>query len=503
MHHSPEAGLIFAAGALLAAGLGASLLAGRLRVPGLVLFLAVGMAVGTDGLGWIDFSDYALARTIGVIALALILFEGGLAVDFGEIRPVLAPAITLAVLGTVITAAITGAAAAVLFDFDHKEGALVGAILAATDGAAIFSVLRGSPLRRRLALTLEAESGFNDPVAVVLVLAGIDWITDPGYGVGDLLALIAEQFGLGLVVGVAVGRLAVLGFRRAGLASSGLYPVASLAVAALAYGGAAVIDGSGFLAVYIAGLSLGSAAVPAKRTIRIFHEGLGWVAQLAMFVTLGLLVFPSHLDNVALKGTALGLVLVFVARPVATVLSTAPLRIGLPEQAALGWAGLRGAVPVVLATFPVIAHVPRAVELFDIVFFAVVLSTLLQGSSFEAVARWLGVTEPAVRPSRRGVAPGREMIFTVRPWPAGGGNPAYPREVAGVRVAEVVSVRRDAGGSLVALDDGRYALCGPVLAVGSRDDVIEWARRRVRAVPEEERAWLQRGIGALAAGPLD
>jgi cell volume regulation protein A len=379
MHHSPEAAVIFAAGALLAAGLAASLLAGRLRVPGLVLFLGVGMAVGSDGLGWVDLNDYELARTIGVIALALILFEGGLAVDFSEIRPILPSAISLAVVGTILTAAITGFAAAALFDFSTKEGALVGSILAATDGAAVFSILRGSPLRRRLAHTLEAESGFNDPVAVVLVLAAIGWIVDPGYGLGDLAELIGKQFGIGLAAGLAVGWLGVQGFRRAGLAASGLYPVASLAVAALAYGGAAVLDGSGFLAVYVAGISLGSAVVPAKRTIRIFHEGLGWVAQLSMFVTLGLLVFPSQLGGVALKGTALALVLVFVSRPVATVLSTAPLGIARAEQVALGWAGLRGAVPVVLATFPVIDHVPRSIELFDIVFFAVVLSTILQG----------------------------------------------------------------------------------------------------------------------------
>ena len=375
----------------------------------------------------------------------------------------------------------------------------MGAILAATDGAAVFSILRGSPLRRRLAHTLEAESGFNDAVAVVIVIAGIEWITDPAYGIGDLLVLLVQEFGIGLVVGLVVGRLGVEGFRRAGLASSGLYPVASLAVAALSYGGATVLGGSGFLAVYIAGLTLGSAVLPAKRTIRIFHEGLGWIAQLSMFVTLGLLVFPSQLDEVAIKGTALALVLVFISRPVATVISLTPLRIPAAEQATLGWAGLRGAVPVVLATFPVIDDVPRSLELFNIVFFAVVLSTILQGSTFEAVARRLGVTDTGRRAIGRGVVPGREMIFTARPWPPDGGDPAYPREVVGVRVLEVLNVRRDASGSLVVLEDGRYALCGPVVAVGSRDDVIDWARRRLKNVPEEERAWLQRGIGALAA----
>jgi cell volume regulation protein A len=384
--------LILAAGALLAAALAASLLAGRLRVPGLVLFLGVGMLIGSDGTGWIEFNDYEAARTIGIIALALILFEGGLTAGFQEIRPVLGPAIALAIVGTIATAVIGGLAAAWLFDLSTLEGMLVGSILAATDGAAIFSVLRGSSLRRRLARTLEGEAGLNDPVAVLLVLGFIDWIQKPDYGIADMALLFVAEIGIGSAVGLGFGALAVRGLQRTRLASAGLYPVASIAIAAIAFGLADVLHGSGFLAVYLAGLTLGSAMIPAKRTMITFHAGLGWLAQVAMFLTLGLLVFPSQLGPWVAEGTALAFVIAVVARPVATSIATLPFRFSGAERLVLGWAGLRGAVPVVLATFPLIEGVPGSLGFFNMVFFAVLLSTLLQGATFEPLARALGVT---------------------------------------------------------------------------------------------------------------
>jgi potassium/hydrogen antiporter len=270
--------LILVAGALLAAGIAASLLAQRIRLPGLLLFLGVGMAIGSDGLGWIDFSDYELARTIGVVALALILFEGGLMAGFDEIRPVLRPSLGLALVGTIATAAICGWAAIWLFDLDTLQGLLLGSIIASTDGAATFALLRGSTLERRLARTLEGEAGFNDPVAVLLVIGFIDWIEKPGYGIGDMAILFVEELGAGAIVGIAVGWLAVQGLQRTRLDSTGLYPVATLATAAIAFGAADVLHGSGFLSVYVAGLVLGSARIPAKRTVTVFHQGLAWVA---------------------------------------------------------------------------------------------------------------------------------------------------------------------------------------------------------------------------------
>src|SRR4051812_12905220 len=281
--------LLLATGAVLGGALAASLLASRLRVPGLVLVLGVGMLLGSDGAGWIHFDDYELAETVGIIALALILFEGGLAAGIGEIRPVLGPALSLAIVGTLLTAVLAGFAATWLFDLSTLEGLLVGSIVASTDGAAIFALLRGSTLRRRIARTLEGEAGLNDPVAVLLVLGFIDWIQRPDYGPLDMLGLFLQQMAIGLGVGLLIGLGSVAAMRRLRLASAGLYPVASVAAASLAYGLAATLDGSGFLAVYLCGLALGSVPTPATRTITTFHDGLAWVAQLALFLTLGLL----------------------------------------------------------------------------------------------------------------------------------------------------------------------------------------------------------------------
>ena len=592
--------LILATGALLAGALLASLLAGRLRVPGLLLFLAVGMLIGSDGAGWIEFDDYEVARTIGIIGLSLILFEGGLSAGYQEIRPVLGTAISLATLGTIGTALIGGFTAAWLFDLSTLEGMLLGAALAATDSAAIFAILRGSTLRRRLARTLEGEAGLNDPVAVLLVIGFIDWIQKPDYGVADMALQLSGELLIGAAVGGGLGFLAVWGLRRTRLASAGLYPVASIAIAALAYGIADVAHGSGFLAVYLAGLALGSAQIPAKRTITTFHVGLGWLAQVAMFLTLGLLVFPSELLDVAVEGTALGLVIAFVARPISTFVATVFGGYSWREQVVLGWAGLRGALPVVFATFPVIEGVPNSQEFFNIVFFAVVVSTLIQGATFEPLAKWLGVTdteaaiplpladagamrrlgaevieypvgtehaivgsrvrelglprdallnllirgdqallprgstriesgdrlhlivrqEVAVelrelmglwragpigsrpRPVRKNLT--RQTPFVLRPWrghPGDEGEPSHPTAVHGIEVIDQVRTRRDGRpGSVVLLEDGRYAFTGTVVALGTASQVQRAARRRLRlARTDSERAWWRDVIGALAA----
>jgi potassium/hydrogen antiporter len=590
-----EGRLILAAGALLALGLGASLLAGRLRIPGLVLFLGLGMLLGSDGLELIPFSGYPEARTIGIIALALILFEGGLAAGLPEIRPVLGSALSLALLGTLLTALITGLAAAWLMDLSLLEGLLVGAIVSATDGAAIFALLRGSTLKRRLARTLEGEAGMNDPVAVLLVLGFIQWIKQPDYGLGDMAVLFVQQLGIGAVVGAAVGWLAVQAFRRARLATAGLYPVASLAVVALAFGAADVLHGSGFLAVYLAGLIMGSASLPARQTVSAFHDGLAWVAQLAMFLTLGLLVFPHQLGGSALEGTLLALVLVFVARPLAVVIATSLAPLSTGDRLVLGWAGLRGAVPVVLALFPILADVEHSLAFFNIAFFVVLLSTLLQGATFEPLARWLGATTtepalprplvevgsirqlgadvvevpivegdaaigvrvrdlglprdalvnvlvrgddalpprgstrleagdrlhivarmsavdaiaearerwrngpvgPAPRPAR--VPATRAPIFTTRPWTEADGDPDRPQAVLGLAVVERLNTRWDVPGALVVLEDGRYAVTGPHVLVGSREQLQWHARRRLRtSKTDAERAWWQEVIGASA-----
>jgi potassium/hydrogen antiporter len=389
-----DGGLILVAGLLLTGALFGSLVAERLRLPGLLLFLLVGMAVGWDGTGWVRLDDFELARRIGVLALALILFEGGLSAPVAALRKVLRPALLLAVVGTIATALLTGAAASVLLGTGLIEGLLVGATLASTDGAAVFALLRSSSLRPRLALMLEGEAGLNDPVAVLLVLGFTSWLLLPDYGVPDMLVLFVRQLGLGLVCGAAIGLGAARLLRVARFPAGSLYSVASLAVAGLAYGSADVLHGSGFLAVYVAGVALAaSRELPAQGTLSVFHEGVAWVAQVALFLTLGLLVVPSQLVTVAGAAAALALFLAFVARPVAVWVVTAFEGLGANERLLLGWAGLRGGVPIVLATFPVIAGVPGSRRILDVAFFVVVFSTVLQGMTFESVARRLKLAE--------------------------------------------------------------------------------------------------------------
>jgi cell volume regulation protein A len=393
-----DAELILIAGVLLAAGIAGALLADRVRVPGLLLFLGLGMLAGSEGLGGIEFDNAELARTLGTIALVLILFEGGLTAGWSEIRPVLGTAASLATIGTVVTAAIAGLAAKLIFDLSTLEGMLVGAAIAATDSAAIFAVLRRSTLEKRLARSLEGESGMNDPVALLLVIGFIEWIQEPGFGLADMAGLLALKLALGIVIGVALGRLAVIVLTKVRLPADGIYPVATVAIAGLAYGLAEVAHGSGLLATYLTALAIGGANIPARRGVVSFHEGLGWVSQISLFILLGLLVFPSTLDDVALKGLALSAALILLARPVATFVATALAPFGARERLMLGWAGLRGATPIWLATFPVVAGVDAGEELFAIVFFVVVSSTLVQGASFEPLAKRLGLTtdEPAL-----------------------------------------------------------------------------------------------------------
>lgn len=430
-----DGGLILVAGTLLAVGIAAALAAGRLRVPGLVLFLLLGMAMGSDGLGLIHFGsgsgDLELARSVGIVALLLILFEGGLAAGWQEVRPVLATGISLAVVGTLVTAAITGLAVHLLLDLSWLQGLLLGSIVAATDSAAIFSVLRGSGLKRRLARALEAESGLNDPLAVLLVIGFIDWIQKPGYGIGDMALLIVQQLPIGAAVGLGVGFATVAAFRRVSFATAGLYPVASIASAGIAFGAADSLHGSGFLAVYLAGLVLGSAPIPGKRTIDDFHSGVAWVSQIALFFTLGLLVFPSELGGVAVDGLVVTAVLTLVARPIAAVLATRVGAYPLRESLLLGWAGLRGALPVVFATFPVIEGVPQAGRFFNIVFFVVLISTLVQGATFEPLARALGLTtdEPALPRPLVEVGMIRELGAEVLEFPVREGDAVVGRVV--------------------------------------------------------------------------
>jgi potassium/hydrogen antiporter len=493
-----DAELILIGGALLAAGIAGALLADRIRIPGLLLFLGLGMLAGSEGIGGIEFSNVELTRTLGTVALVLILFEGGLTSGWREIRPVLGTAASLATVGTALTALIAGLAAKLIFGLSLLEGMLVGAAIAATDSAAIFAVLRRSTLRKRLARSLEGESGMNDPVALLLVIGFVEWIQQPGYGAADMAGLLALKLGLGVAIGLACGWLAVRALALVRLPTDGLYPVATVAVAGLAYGLSEVAHGSGLLAVYLTALALGAAPIPAKRTLVAFHEGLGWVSQIALFILLGLLVFPSELGDVAAKAIALSAVLIFVARPVAAFLATALAPLEVRERLMLGWAGLRGATPIWLATFPVIAGIRSGDEEFAIVFFVVVSSTLVQGASFEPLAKRLGLTtdEPAL--PRRLLESGRiremggDVIrFRLPEGAAAAGHPV--RELGLPREALVNVIVRDGhaipprGSTELRGGDELHILVRGEL----RDEVEELTRR-----------WIKGPIGKPAPPPL-
>lgn len=379
-------------GGILLLGVASAMLARRLRLPVLVLFLGLGMFLGSDGPGGIYFDDAQLARAIGIIGLVAILFEGGLTSDWRAVRRALIPAISLGSLGVLATAAVVGVTAYGLFGFNWSTSLLLGAIVGSTDAAAVFAALRFTSLRRRLANVLAVESGLNDPMAVALTIGLISWITKPDYGIGDTIALLARQFWIGLALGVAIGLLSstLLSWIPAEL--SGFAPVATTAIAAVAYGAADEAGGSGFLCVYLVALFIGNRPMPYRRAIVGFHEGLAFAAQVALFVVLGLLVFPSRLGAVAAEAIGLTATLIFAARPLAVLVSTPFMRFNWRERAFLSWAGLRGAVPIVLATFALSAGVAQSRTIFNAVFFVVLLSALIQGLTLEPVAARLGLT---------------------------------------------------------------------------------------------------------------
>ena len=382
--------------------------AARTGLPVLVAFLGIGMLIGSDGLGGVEFDDAELTRRIGTIGLGLILFDGGLQTSWRRLRDVAVPAASLSTIGVFATAAITGVGAYAVLDLTWLQSFLLGAVVASTDAAAVFATLRTTRIRRRLARTLEAESGGNDPMAIALTLGLIAWIEHPHtYGIANLIALVVRQIGLGLLFGVVLGIAAAWVFARIPATVGAFAPVASLAAAALAFGAADVAGGSGFLAVYLVGLAVGSTPSRYRRQLVSFHEGLAFAAQVGLFVVLGLLVFPHRLPHVALPALFLSLLLMLVARPVAVFVSTALMGYSRPERILLGWAGLRGAVPIVLATFALSAHVAHAQTIFNVVFFVVVVSTAIQGTTLERVASALDLVNPT--------PPLRELPFEVAP----------------------------------------------------------------------------------------
>ena len=384
----------------------------RFGIPLTALFLVVGMLAGSDGIGGIAFDDYALTFRLGTAALVLILFDGGLNTSLAAVRRVAMPATLLATVGVVGTAALA-ALGAYLVGLPLAESLLLGAVVSSTDAASVFAVLRGSRvhLRQRVALTLEAESGLNDPMAVILTtLITANLAAPKGLFAWATLGEVVQQGVIGALGGVAVGLAARIVLRRLRLTTSGLYPVFTLAVALLAYGAPTLLNGSGFLAVYLAGITLGDRDLPHRTSLLRVHDALAWLGQVTMFVMLGLLLFPSRLGEVAVPGLLIGIFTAVVARPLVVMLCLVPLRYSVREASFIGWMGLRGAVPIILATVPVLARAPGAERIFDLVFYVVAVSAILHGVTAAPLARWLRL-ETAEPPSPPAVL----EIESVRP----------------------------------------------------------------------------------------
>jgi cell volume regulation protein A len=393
--HALELALLLTAVLMIAAVFAGSLTS-RFGLPALIGFLGLGMIAGADGFG-VQFDDFAVSKDVGVVALILILFAGGMETPWKVVRAVLAPVAVLATVGVLISAAVVAALTVFVFHKSFAEGALLGAIISATDAAAVFAVIKASGvnLRPDVRALIEVESGSNDPTAAFLVMAATAVLAKPG---GSLMHLAPDFFiqtAAGLAIGLAVGLGFILVMWRGHVATIGLAGVLATAAAILAYAAASLLNGNGFFAAYASGITAGSWAFKQKRAVLQFQDGIAWLAQVTMFLALGLLVNPHDLPGVAVEGVVTTLILMFAARPVSVFLCLMPFRqFGWRAKTFVGWGGLRGAAPIVLSIFPLLAHVPGSHEVFNIVFFVVLLASVVQGPTLGWLARRLKLEEP-------------------------------------------------------------------------------------------------------------
>ncbi|QDS86206.1 K(+)/H(+) antiporter NhaP [Rosistilla ulvae] len=392
--------LILIIGILLLLGIASNKFSARAGVPVLFVFLIVGMLAGSEGIGGIEFEDYSLAYGIGTVALCLILFDGGIRTPYSSIRSAWKPAGVLATIGVFITALITGAAAAWILEISIWQGMLLGSIVGSTDASVVFSVLRGGGvhIRPKLANTLEVESGSNDPMAIFLTVGLIQVLSgEVPFGFG-LVTLFLNQIVLGSVVGIGIGWGGAWLLSHVRLEAAGLYPVMASALALFSFGLAAAFGGSGFLAVYLTGIVIGNRRPVFYRGILLFHDAIAWICQILMFTALGILSFPSRLVGVAVPALLISVVLIFIARPIAVFLCASPFKFTFRELTFLSWVGLKGAIPITLATFPMLAGLPSASLMFDTIFFVVLTSALVQGWTLPYIARYLKLEVPTRLP---------------------------------------------------------------------------------------------------------
>ncbi|MEU8774684.1 potassium/proton antiporter [Streptomyces sp. NPDC048606] len=455
----------------------------RSGLPSLLIYLGIGVAIGQDGIGNVVFDNAELTQVIGYAALVVILAEGGLGTKWKEIKPALPAAIVLSLVGVAISVGVTAAGAHYLVGLEWRQALLIGAVVSSTDAAAVFSVLRKVPLPSRVTGVLEAESGFNDAPVVILVVAfSTVGPVDEWY---LLLGKIALELTIGAAIGLAVGFLGAYGLRHVALPASGLYPIAVMAIAVTAYAAGAMAHGSGFLAVYLAAMVLGNAKLPHWPATRGFADGLGWIAQIGMFVLLGLLVTPHELVNDFWPAVIIGLVLTMVARPLEVFVSLIPFRLPWQEKTLMSWAGLRGAVPIILATIPMVSGIEGSDRVFNIVFVLVVVYTLVQGPTLPWLARKLNLGDTDETASDLGIesAPleklrGHLLSFAIPP-----ASRMHGVEVGELRLpagASVTLVVRDAKSFVPS--PSTVLRRGDELLVVATDPVRDAAEARLRAV---------------------
>lgn len=488
--HFPIEYILLVAAALLIVSVIASKASTRFGIPALVLFLGIGMLAGSEGPGGIYFDDAALAQAIGVVALMFILFSGGLATDWHAIRPVLARGLVLANIGVAVSALLVGLFATYVLGFTWLEGVLLGVIVSSTDAAAVFAVLSASgvDLSDDLEPLIEMESGSNDPIAVFLTTGVIELLQHPGTPVLALVPEFIWEMLLGTIAGVVMGRAMALVINRLRLTAEGLYPVLMIAMVLLTYGGTAALGGNGFLAVYLAGIVVGNLDFVHKRSLTQFHDGLAWLMQIAMFLTLGLLVFPSQLLPVAGAGLLAAAFLIVVARPLSVIAALSPFRMRLPEMLMVAWVGLRGAVPIVLATFPLLAGLPHADIIFNMVFFIVVTSVLLQGTTIPLAGRLLGLSAPPVAPRAARVFVPRVTVSShVAEFEIGAGSRFRGASVLDLGLppgALVVAVNR--GSERIVPGGGTVLRAGDQLMILADDPVLAEVQRRLTSDEREQ-----------------
>lgn len=395
MNYSTE-NIILIGSILLIASMVASKTSFKLGVPVLIFFLGIGMLAGSEGIGGIAFDDPLIAQVLGIIALNFILFSGGMDTKWESIKPILWRGVALSTLGVLITAIVIGGFVYLTTDFTLVEGLLLGSIVSATDAAAVFSILRARNvgLKGNLRATLELESGSNDPMSYILTITLTYILTHGDATITKLVLKFLQEMIVGGILGLVIGRLMVITINKVALDTEGLYPVLVMAMIFFTFAVTDMLGGNGFLAVYLSALVFGNSNFLHKKSIIRFYDGQAWIMQIVMFLTLGLLVFPSRLAPIAGTGILIALILMFVARPLAVFISLSFFKIRIREKLFISWVGLRGAVPIVFATYPLIAGITKADLIFHLVFFISASSVLLQGYTLPLVAKWLKVTVP-------------------------------------------------------------------------------------------------------------